>query len=149
MMALEIENKKADNAANDSELDAQVKSQEVATKAEVDKYVADLRAQVDIALEQLKAGHAVDLKGVEYTLANAPIEVENESIKATGAAVGSLTQELNRAIGDINSAISELRDASEAERELVRDDKGQVTGIRVNGKVKDVKRDKNGRITGI
>ena len=149
LMALEIENKKADNAAQDSTLDAEVKSTEIATRAEVEKYVADLRAQVDIALEQLKAGHAVDLKGVEYTLANAPIELETQAIRDTGEQVREMKETMSQALSDVQGLISELEGFRESEREIERDEFGSITGIKVNGKTRKLKRDKNGRITGI
>jgi uncharacterized protein len=142
MVALEIENKKAENQARDTEIDAEIDKYKADIAAEIDKYRADLQAQTQVYLAQIKAGQQVDLEQVKATLKNAPVEMGNEAIKATGGAVEELSKQVSESIRQISAAIDEMKADASAEIEIVRDERGKITGKRVNGKfipLKDAK----------
>lgn len=142
MIALEIENKKAENQARDTQVDAEVDRYKTDVSAEVDKYRADLSAQTQVYLAQIKAGQQVDLEQMKANLKNVPVELGNEAIKATGGAVEQLSSQVSDSIRQISEAIEQMKSDAEAEIEIVRDEKGKITGKRVNGKfigLKDAK----------
>ena len=137
MIALDIENKKADNSARDSETDAQVASAKSQSDTEIEKYKADLDAQVkkyqtdrnselQVALAQLKAGQSVDLERVRANLKISPIEGEGGPIPV-GDAFGAVT----RALGETMSKLDETIRAVSADKEIVRDEMGKVTGTKL------------------
>ena len=110
---------------------------------------ARIQAETQIYLAQIKAGGSVDLEQMKANLKNAPIELGNQAIAATGSAVEQLNQQVAESIAQITAAVAELKDVSNAPREIVRDKAGKVTGVKVNGEVKPLKRDKQGRVTGV
>jgi hypothetical protein len=149
MMALEVERQKADNQANDTQVDAEVDKYKTDVAAQVDKYKADLNAELQVLLAQLKTGGTVDTERVKAALRDAPILDANKSIQSTGQAVQSLNQQLAQSIAEITSVVQELKDASDSPREVVRDEKGKVTGVKVNGKTRPIQRDADGKVIGV
>jgi chromosome segregation ATPase len=149
MMALEVERQKADNQANDTQVDAEVDKYKTDVAAQVDKYKADLNAELQVLLAQLKTGGTVDTERVKAALRDAPILDANKSIESTGQAVQSLNQQLAQSIAEITSVVQELKDASDSPREVVRDEKGKVTGVKVNGKTRPIQRDADGKVIGV
>jgi hypothetical protein len=144
MMALEIENKKADNQASDSQIDAEVKLREVELDAEIDKYRADLQAEVQLIVAQLNAGAKIDLESAKARLRDAPILENNEALAGNNA----LVKAQEDAVRTLTEAVKELQATAGAEREVVRDKAGKVVGVKINGQLKKVKRE-NGKIVGL
>jgi len=127
MIALEIENKKADNEAADEAREAELEQLKISTQAELDKYKADLNAELQIALAQLKAGQQVDVERVKATLRDAPI---NESNKVAGESTKATT-DLAKTVEKVANAVSQLERRIDAEREIIRDEQGRPIGSRV------------------
>ncbi len=149
MMALEVENKKADNQAADSQIDAEVTKYKTDIDAEMDKYKADLDAQVkqyqtdvntqlQLAITQMKEGQQVNVETVKARLRDEPIEAKNDVIAKTSDNVKILTD-----------TIKELAEAANAPREVIRDKDGKVTGIKQGGKTRKVTRGADGTVTGV
>ncbi len=137
LMALEVENKKADNQALDTQVDAEVKKLIAKLSAEIDKYRADLQAETQLILAQIKAGGSVDLEKIKADLKLNPIQTEGQNISVASAFEAG--QKANEQMAEaLSSTLSELTKAVEtigAPRELVRDKSGKPTGSRiVNGK---------------
>ena len=141
MMALEVENKKADNQAQGDQLDAEMDRYKADLAAELDKYRADLNAELQLALANIKAGNSVDLESVKARLRDAPIEMGNEAIKGTGNAVAEMSAALSDALSGLHAVVQQIQANATAPIEIVRKD-GKITGKRVNGQfipLKDVK----------
>lgn len=139
---------KVENDASEVEIDADLKKYEIDQKNELDKYKADLQAETQIILAKLNADKTVNVEQLKGELRNAPVRLENENIKQTGQAVGDLKAKLDESVQDISEAVGELQATLDAPKELVRDESGNVTAIKRNGKVTPIKRDKTGAITG-
>jgi hypothetical protein len=132
MMALEVENKKADNQAKDSELDAQVKSETAQLDAEIDKYRADLTAETQLILAQIKAGQSVDLEKVKADLKVNPIQVggENVSVSKAFEAGQRANEQMAQALEGMMDKLGDAIENMAAEKEVIRDKSGRVTGTR-------------------
>lgn len=138
MIALEIEDKKADNQARDTEIDAEiaVAKEQSSTEldrykadleASVDKYRADLQAQTQIQLAQIKEGQQANLERLKAGLKLSPIEGDDGTVIPVGNAFEAVT----RSLGETMSKLDDTIKAVSAEKEIVRDDKGKVTGTRL------------------
>jgi len=127
MIALEIENKKAENQAADTQIDAEVDKYKTDVAAEIDKYRADLQAQTQLALAQIKAGQQIDLERFKNNLTNAPIELDAKS-----EALGELNNQITESITQITKALAELQAATTAPIKVVREN-GKIIGKEVNG----------------
>ena len=142
MIALEIEKEKVGSDERKKQAEIEQKQEESELEAQVAMARANLDAQVKLIIEKIRAGEKVNLEQVKVSLQNDPIERETESILQTKSAVDSLKEQL---VG----AVRELKEAASAEKEVVRDKRGRVTGIKTNGKLKKVKRDKDGKVIGL
>ena len=142
MIALEIEDEKVKSDERKKQAEIEQKQEESELEAQVAMARANLDAQVKLIIEKIRAGEKVNLEQVKVSLQNDPIERETESILQTKSAVDSLKEQLV-------SAVKELKEAANAEKEVVRDKRGRVTGIKTNGKLKKVKRDKDGKVIGL
>ena len=94
------------------------------------KYTADLSAEVDLLIAQASHGEKLDLETLKARLASAPIELENESITRTGQAVSDMGQGVSDILQKLTVAVSTLQEDVNAEKEIVRDDQGRVSGTR-------------------
>ena len=135
LMAVEIENKKADNEATDEARKADLEKYKVDEQNTLDKYKADLNAELQIALAQIKNNQQFDLEKFKASMKDAPVKMANESIDATGDAVRQLTEMVQRSIVEVSQAFDRLKASSDAEKELVRDAAGRVTGVRKKASV--------------
>jgi len=133
MMALEIENKKADNEAADEERKAQIDVAKVQSDKEVKEFIARLQSETQIALAQIKAGDQVNLEQFKANLKNAPVELGNDLIAQQSEAVSMLNQQVTESIQKISDAMDEMKATSEAPIKIVRK-KGKIVGKEVNGK---------------
>lgn len=152
------------------QLDAQSEQARVAIERErlaMDRYKADLDAQIKLYIEQLKAGiqqeqvrQQAAIEGERLSMDGQRFarEVEREDAtvqeRATeGATVDALaqaTQDIIAGLQMLQQQIGEVSAASSAPREVVRDPQtGRVVGIRVGNTVRQVARDSAGRVTGI
>ena len=131
MIALEIENKKADNTSVDNERDAELEKYRADLNAEMDKYKADLNAQVQLALAEIKAGNSVSLEETKAKLRDAPVLKANEGLKDTESAIKELNIQIGDALGEQVQALQDAIKAMNAPRTVVRDDSGNVIGTEV------------------
>ncbi len=127
MIALEIESKKVENAAKDSELDAEVKLAQVASDAEVKTAVAQLNSDTQIALAQIKEGQQVNLEQLKARLKDAPTEL-GKAFDHTS----KIAEELSDAVKRVNEAMDELDRKAKAPIKIVREN-GKVVGKEVDG----------------
>jgi len=102
-------------------------------RAELDKYRADLQAEVQLILARIKAGEQVNLEGVKAKLRDAPILENNDNVKASIDGVQAIATAQADAIEKITQAVNSLQESSDSEKEIVRDDKGRVIGSRRKG----------------
>lgn len=134
MLALEVENKKADNQAQDSQVDAQVKIKEIDTEAEIKRFTAQLNSETQLALAQIKAGQVVDLERFKAQLKNAPVEMSNDLLSAQSDAVEALSKAMSESLQAVSDAVAEIKATSEAPIKIVRKN-GKIVGKEVNGKL--------------
>ncbi len=134
MMALEIENKKVEHQAADSQVDAEINKYKTDISAEIDKYRADIQAQTQLALAQIKAGTSVDLEQVKANLRDAPINKANELGAATNDMLSKLEQTVASSVAQINAAIEEMKEVQEAPVKVVRKG-GKIVGKEIRGKL--------------
>lgn len=162
-IALEIENKKADNQAADSQIDAEVNYKKIDTDATLKQYqidkdaelkiaLAEYEGQLKLAIEQIKAGKDVDAAAVSARSALTPFKIDG--IPAT-------IDDMERTLNDRDSAIAvlenelarledegrNLRQYIESPREIVREN-GQVVGVRQGDEFRRAIR-KDGKITSL
>ena len=144
----EIEGKKVESNAQIKQQETQQKEQDSERDFTIKKYEIDTEAQVRLLLQKIDSGETVNLEEIKRTLKDEPITRETERITSVGNSVQRLADSTNKAIEGIVGQLGELRDMASAPREVVRDDKGRVVGVRSNGKTQKIKRD-NGKVTGI
>jgi hypothetical protein len=130
--ALEIEALKVQNQGQDSERDAEIAKYKADLDASVEKYRADLNAQVQIALAEAKGEGAVNLEKVRANLRDLPIETGEGRISASQAfqAAQEANQTMAQTLLDALSEVREVVAQANAEKELVRDEAGNITGSR-------------------
>jgi len=145
LVALDIENKKADNTAANNELDAETADQDRA--ADLEK--ARIASETDIAVALIRAGGTIDAEAMKQKFASEPVELGNEAIQLTGQAVDDLNQSLQSSVGSINQAIERIQNLQTAKRNIVRDEEGNIIGVEVNGELREVERDGEGNVTGL
>ena len=133
MMALEVEKQKADNAAADSQLDAQVKAAEIESDERTKELVARIQSDTQIALAQINNGTKIDLEQFKSDIKNAPVELGNKAIQATGQAVDQLNLVVAQSIGQVTEALAELKTISESPVKIVRKD-GKIVGKEQGGR---------------
>lgn len=148
MLALETENRKVEQSANESMQDNETKRQLAKLDAELDKYKVDMNAELQLALAQIKAGESANLETLRANLRDKPKQEGEQKIKETSEAVQALQSSFEDKIRQLEQVASDLRKEIDAPRELVRDKSGKVTGVRVNGKVRKLQRDKDGNVVG-
>lgn len=105
---------------------------ETRIKAEIDKYKADLTAEVQLALEQIKQGGSVNVETVKANLKNEPIRMETKKLDENSKILEMLAQLITQNAG----AMTELGKKLDA----------TLQGI---SKPKKVIRDKDGRVAGL
>ena len=138
MLALEVENKKADNQARDTEVDAEVaiakeqsntdiEKYKADLAAAMDKYRADLQAETQIAIKQIDAGQKESFERLKANLKVAPINGEDGQAIQVSDAFSAVTKTLEATMSKLDETIK----AVSAEKELVRDDRGRPTGVRL------------------
>ena len=94
---------------------------------------AKLKAQVQLKLEQMKQGGEADLAKLNNELESEPIRAETEKIAETKKAIDLLDGKSERQLTQILKKLEQLQAAVTAEKEVVRDKSGRVTGVRVKG----------------
>lgn len=138
MIALEIENKKVEQQAEDSQTDAGVDKYKADLDAEVKRFQTEANATLQITLAQIKAGQQVDLERVRAKLkAIHPELVDLEDTSVLDSITDTLSQ--------INQAINTERGSKKIIRE-----NGRIAGVeRSDGSTSQVLRDGQGSIVGV
>lgn len=147
MLALEVENRKIDQAETESERETEADQFEAVLRGEIEKYKIDTNAELQLALAQMKAGESVNLEQIRANLKNEPPEVSK--VKDTVQQTTEVVERLQQALSDANNTIGQLQSKIDAPREVVRDQDGKVTGVRINGEFRELKRDKSGKVVGL
>ncbi len=170
MLALEVENKKVDAGIQEDQVKAELEEQ----KLELEKYKADLQAQIDVLTNSdehrididkykadleafcqafswraLRVRGSLNLEILKSNIAQSSKELD-ESSEAERVSLEQTISELKASTQELGESLSQkLEDALSAPREVIRDDTGQVIGVRVNGQTRKVQRDEEGRVVGI
>ncbi len=148
-----VEHAKLQNEQQIKAAELAQQSQESELKATLEKYKVDLNAELQLLLEQLKLGGSVDLEQMRARSKAEPLRKEGEKLDAlarsTDLAKSEISKLLSDFMGKVDSSVTELLSSASAPRELVRDKAGKVSGVKVNGKVRPVARDEQGRVTGL
>ena len=143
-IALQIEDKKVENAAQESQLEAAQKQSESQLDAEIKRYQIDTNAQLQLALAQIKQEGAVDLEKVRAFLKEAP-----DFMAGVIEKTGNQQSQLQEAAERLAETLEALRNAAEQPRELVKDENGRIVGVKVNGQTREIRRDEGGNIIGL
>ncbi|NJN70830.1 MAG: hypothetical protein HC801_11500, partial [Nitrospira sp.] len=84
-MALEIEDKKADNESIDEERTAELEKFKITTEASVRELLQRIQSETQIAIANINNGQKFDLERFKADIKNKPVELGNEAIKAQSA----------------------------------------------------------------
>lgn len=137
-MAIQVENKKADNEAADEQRKATLEEQKIELeryKAELDaqvkQYQSDTNSQTQIALAQIKSGDQVSLEKLKANLKANPIEVNGSRMNISDAftAVQEANQKMAATLDEAVGKLAEALAATNRPKRVVRDDRGRVTGV--------------------
>ncbi len=130
MMALEIENRKVESKDKDTQIDAQVKAAEIESDERTKELIARIQSDTQIALAQINNGTKVDLENFKAQIKASSDNQANNVAAASSQATSKLSQQMASSISQISDAVAKLEDRVDAEKEVVRDDKGKVVGTR-------------------
>lgn len=128
MLAIQVENKKADNEAIDEERKVELEQYKTSLNAELEKFKIETNAQVQIMLAQIKQGGQVDMESVKAYLKDRPAMQFNEGLDEAKESISTLKNLLS----EVRQAIGEMQNAATAPREIVRKG-GKIVGAKVNG----------------
>lgn len=130
-LALEIENKKADNQATETQVDAEIDKYKADLDAQVKQYQVEANTQLQLAIANIKAGNSVDLEKVRANLKVNPIEVEGEQLAVSDAfsATKQAQEQMNETLRQTIDAISDLKQIVNAKKRIVRDSDGRISGV--------------------
>jgi hypothetical protein len=141
---------------------AEIASTERIKQAELlhEDQIAQLEAEVKILLEQMQGGRAVDLERIRQSGSAQLEQMRGEKSLQLEHVKGSIKNEPEakkaEKLDGIAKLISELREAQKAlgdtlnsPREVIRGKDGRVAGVKVGGVERKVKRDSEGRVSGI
>ena len=121
--ALQIENKKVEERAADSQLDAEVEKYKADLDSADKRYQTDVNARVQLVLADKKGDGQLVLEQTKADIRDAPILKNNVELEDTRSAV----QDLASIITDLKGAVKEIQEAAEAPVELVRKG-GKIVG---------------------
>jgi ketosteroid isomerase-like protein len=125
-------------AAMKIESEERIKTAELLAKDQL----AKLDAEVKILIEQMKGGQSESLEVLRGAIKNEPAIKSNQSLDQIANMVNEVSSK--------NDAVSQqLMEALNAPREVLRGPDGKVAGVRINGKDRMVRRDKDGRVLGV
>jgi len=131
MMAIEVENKKADNQAADSQADSETAKYKADLDAAMEKYRADLTAETQIALAQIKEGQQANLERLKAGLKVSDAALAIENGKGSVIPIGNAFDALAATLGQTMNKLDQTIAAVSAEKEIVRDDRGKVVGTKL------------------
>jgi len=132
MIALEIEQQKAETDA----AEADTAAEKVRIDAETDLAKANINAHVQIAIALIKAGQQFSLEEFRNNLKNEPMLDNNEALESLRSAINELDIQLQGSLGDQIGTLQQLIEQVGGEKEIVRDESGNIVGSRpkaVNG----------------
>lgn len=127
--ALQIENKKVDERAADSQLDAEVEKYKADLDSADKRYQTDVNARVQLILGDKKAEGMLSLEETRAQLRDAPAIKNNEELESTRTAVDTLVD----VVGELDQVVQEIREDANAPVEIVREN-GKITGKMRNGR---------------
>ncbi len=130
--ALQIENKKVDNEADDEARQSEFDVNKLASDEAIKKYGIDVNAQTTITVAQINAGKTLDAERLKADLRDEPIKLGNDAIKATGDAVTNLQGRLEDSIDKLSDAVKETKKLATAPIKIVREN-GKIIGKEVAG----------------
>jgi hypothetical protein len=113
------------------------------------KYIADLNAEVRLLVEQAKAGKELNLEQVKADLNNKPIVLQNQKVQETMDLVGAFQASFAQAMEVLGDKLEGVMRDMNAPREVVRDDAGKIVGVKVGDTMRELQRDSNGKLTGL
>jgi len=122
--------------------------QESLRKDTLERYKADLDAQVKIYLKQIEKGASVDLEKLRAHFKTAPPVIQTQ-VEDMASRLAEIANQTEATLNDFASRLESIMQQMEAPREVIRDKNGRITGVRINGVEKPVARDSSGRVTGI
>ena len=127
--ALRIEDDKVQADLAKTESNNRVKLATVEMQERVDKYKADLQAEVDLLIAQFQQSGKIDIEKFKAGNQPPPVDLEKPS-KALAEAAENMSKESNKALGEaiekLSAAVAEIN----ADKEIVRDADGNITGAR-------------------
>ena len=141
-----VESSKLQKAA-----DIQQGERESVRKDALERYKAELDAQVKVYLEQIKQGGNVNLEEMRATLKAKPVTDEAQKLVAESEAaqrqlIDTIRQDLK---AGVENMLQSIIDGLNAPKEIIRDKNGRPKAVKVNGVERPVMRDSNGRVTGL
>lgn len=131
MIALEIENKKAENEAADEARKAELDKYRADLDAQVKQYQTDVNANVTLAMKKYEQTGRMDVERLKAGLKVNPIDFEGEQI-AVSDAFGAMQQANAQMSETLNQAIAQLAEVvaqTNRPKKVVRDDSGRVVGV--------------------
>lgn len=132
MMALEVENKKADNQEADSQRDAALKDKEIDSDEAIRKYQIDTNAQLQLALKEMDTGAKASLEVTKADLRDAPIKEANELGRNANEIASQLSQTVKESIEQMDKAIQDMKAIQSAPVKIVRKN-GKIVGKEQGG----------------
>lgn len=145
----------------------EIKKYEIEKNAELEVFKARLKVESEerIALIKIEADERIAAQQAEvaretaYVGADAQVSVaglneekKSESFRAKQEekqAEKKATSEMRELMSLIAQAVQKLEAANDAPREVVRDASGRVSGVRVGGRTRNVRRGPDGRVAGV
>ena len=122
LLAIEVENKKADNQAKDIELDARIKQEEIETESITRQAIAKLQSDTQIAIARIKGGQSIDLEEVKARFKDAPVQL-GEAFETTKA----INEQVAESIRQVTEAIEEMKTTAASPIKVVREG-GRIVG---------------------
>ncbi len=126
-VALQIEDKKANTADKNVEVDAEIDRYKADLDAQVKQYQTDVNSQTQLALAQIKEGQQVNLEKLKAGLKVNPIDFEGEQVAVSDAFAAS------KAANEQMAAI--LADSVDKMAEALANANGAKRVVRENGKI--------------
>ena len=119
--------------------------------------MAKFDAELQIALEQMKLGGQADLERVRGSVSTdverAKLSLKNEPAKIENSKIDAAKTELTKILSEFSAkhdmSVKQLTEMLNAPREIVRGKDGRVSGVKIGGVERKLKRDNDGKVTGL
>lgn len=144
----ERERMQAQLRAEIEQIKVQSDQQIAAMKDETERYKADLDSQTKLAIASMNAQASIDAKAGEQAAQNGQALAGEMSSQIEQMAQAMLTA-LDSRTTQLNQMLSHIATTASAPKRIVRGPDGKATGVEVNGVVRPIERDPNGRAIGL